>query len=70
MKTIITEFKQELEALLQKYGATITITTVHSLMEYPAITFLVDGKEYWSVDEDGYAASNINHSDVENIIPK
>lgn len=70
MKRTITEFKQELEALLLKYGATITTTTAHGLMEYPAITFSVDGKEYWSVDEDGYAASSIDHSDVENLIPK
>lgn len=69
-KPNIEDFKNELGLLLARYNASITTSKFFCLMDYPAIIFVIGGKEYWSVDEDGFAESVIEQSDIENIVLK
>lgn len=63
-------FKSDLKALLRKYDAAISIRIQPALIEYPAIVFNLDGKEYWSVDDGGFAASVIVPSEIDDIVLK
>lgn len=69
-KTSIEDFKNELGLLLARHNASITTSKAFGLMDYSAITFILNGKEYWSVDEDGFAESIIGATEVESIIIK
>lgn len=66
----IEEFKNELEMLLVRYNASITTSKALCLMEYSAITFVLNGTEYWSVDEAGFAESIISAKEAKNITIK
>lgn len=59
------EFKFELAKLLSKYGVAITTQTAQCLMEYPAIIFKTKDNSYWSLDDDGFPASEVGSSEAE-----
>lgn len=58
------EFRFELAKLLTKYGVVITTQTAQCLMEYPAIVFKDKDNSYWSLDSDGFPASEIDSTEV------
>lgn len=66
-KKDIQEFKEKLAMLLSEYDVVITSKDFQSLMEYPAITFVQSKKEYQCIDNDGFAESNIDSDNLNEL---